>query len=204
MSAISPHANLKRFQLNGFKPEDAFINAPQLNLVNFADYQNLTSAIPFKMEGTDMVTGKRDVDIKLAFAPVNQGGFDQFPTTPSGIYGDRLASPIDEIQAKYRILDKMQQDRLARTMQGYYMQQQADLAALPQYAQAVQDVAEETKKLDYALGLKADTESPTRAQKRLYRAQLGGASEKQATAQQGIAGAALGKSAFAGRNVRIG
>jgi hypothetical protein len=203
MSTISPHANLKRFQLNGFKPEDAFVNAPQIDLVNFADYQNLASAIPFKMEGTDMVTGKRDVDIKSAFAPVTQGGFDQFPTTPSGIYGDKSASPIDEIQAKYRILDKMQQDLLDRTMQGYYMQQQADLAALPQYAQTVQDVAEKTKKLDYALGLQADIESPTKQQERLYRAQLGGASEQQAMAMAANAAANL-KGAFAGRNVRIG
>lgn len=164
-----------------FNPSQAFTSVPELNVAE---------KIPFSMTGVDLTTGKR---VDLA-APKKEK--DRFKYSESAV-------PMGILESDLAALDALADRNLRRSLLGYQMQQQADLAALPEYAKLVYDTAEKTRKLDYNLGLSADIFSPTKQQQRMQSAQAGEATMMQALANQAQAAATM-RGRFQGRNVGIG
>jgi hypothetical protein len=148
MAKISAPAFMESYRL-GFNPNKPF-DVPALNIAE---------KLPYPTVGIDFATGKR-VDL-------------QQPKKESKVVYDKQATPLEQIQLDYALLDELEKKRLARSMSGYQMQQAADLAALPQYSQAIFDMASKTRGLDFQYGLLADTLSPSGKQSRRQSAQLG-------------------------------
>lgn len=165
-----------------FNPSQAFTSVPELNVAE---------KIPFEMAGIDFTTGKR---VNLA-APKKEK--DRFKYSESAV-------PMGILESDLAALDALANKNLQRSLLGYQMQQQADLAALPEYAKFVYDTAEKTRKLDYNLGLSADIFSPTKQQQRMQSAQAGEATMARAIADQARAAALLGGSrGYSGKNVTV-
>lgn len=149
MAKISAPAFMEGYRLMGFNPNKAF-DVPALNIAE---------KLPYPTVGIDFATGKR-VDL-------------QQPKKESKVVYDKQATPLEQIQFDYALLDELEKKRLERSMFGYQMQQAADLAALPKYSQAIFDMASKTRGLDFQYGLLADTLSPSRKQERRRSAQVG-------------------------------
>jgi len=178
MATISAPAFMEGYRLMGFNPNKAF-DVPALNIAE---------KLPYPTVGIDFITGKR-VDL-------------QQPKKESKVVYDKQATPLEQIQFDYDLLNELEQKRLARSMRGYQMQQAADLAALPQYSQAIFDMASKTRGLDYQLGLAADIFSPTRQQARIASAGSTAADRDRAMAAQAMGAAAM-RGRYQGKNIGI-
>jgi hypothetical protein len=165
MATISAPAFMEGYRLMGFNPNKAF-DVPALNIAE---------KLPYPTVGIDFATGKR-VDL-------------QQPKKESKVVYDKQATPLKQIQFDYALLDELEKKRLERSMFGYQMQQAADLAALPQYSQAIFDMASKTRGLDYQLALAADIFSPTRQQARSASAGSTAADRDRAMSAQAIGAA---------------
>ena len=182
MAKISAPAFMEGYRLMGFNPNKAF-DVPALNIAE---------KIPYPTVGIDFATGKREINL-------------QQPKKESEVVYNKQATPLEQIQLDYALLNQLEEDRINRSMRGYQMQQAADLAALPQYSQAIFDMASKTRGLDYQLGLAADIFSPTRQQARMASAGSTAANRDLAMAAQAQAAALLGGSSrgYTGKNVRV-
>ena len=178
MAKISAPAFMEGYRLTGFNPNKPF-DVPALNIAE---------KLPYPTVGIDFITGKR-VDL-------------QQPKKESKVVYDKQATPLEQIQFDYDLLNELEQKRLARSMRGYQMQQAADLAALPQYSQAIFDMASKTRGLDYQLGLAADIFSPTRQQARIASAGSTAADRDRAMAAQAMGAAAM-RGRYQGKNIGI-
>ena len=178
MAKISAPAFMEGYRLMGFNPNKAF-DVPALNIAE---------KLPYPTVGIDFITGKR-VDL-------------QQPKKESKVVYDKQATPLEQIQFDYALLDELEKKRLERSMRGYQMQQAADLAALPQYSQAIFDMASKTRGLDYQLGLAADIFSPTRQQARIASAGSTAADRDRAMAAQAMGAAAM-RGRYQGKNIGI-
>jgi hypothetical protein len=162
MAKISAPAFMEGYRLMGFNPNKAF-DVPALNIAE---------KLPYPTVGIDLATGEREINLQ------------QQPKKESKVVYDKQATPLEQIQFDYALLDELEKKRLERSMVGYQMQQAADLAALPQYSQAIFDMASKTRGLDYQLGLAADTFSPTRQQARIASEESSAADRDRAIAAQ--------------------
>jgi len=178
MAKISAPAFMEGYRLMGFNPNKAF-DVPALNIAE---------KLPYPTVGIDFITGKR-VDL-------------QQPKKESKVVYDKQATPLEQIQFDYALLDELEKKRLERSMRGYQMQQAADLAALPKYSQAIFDIASKTRGLDYQLGLAADIFSPTRQQARIASAGSTEADRDRAMAAQAMGAAAM-RGRYQGKNIGI-
>lgn len=166
-----------------FNPSQAFTSVPELNVAEKIPLP------PFRMEGIDFATGKR---VNLA-APKKE---------KEGIGYPGSAVPMGTLQSDLAALDALADRNLQRSLFGYQMQQQADLAALPEYSKAIFDMASKTRNLDYQLGLAADIFSPTREQARIASAGSTAADlNRSIAAQAQVAPAMSGR--YLGKNVSI-
>jgi len=179
MAKISAPAFMEGYRLMGFNPNKAF-DVPALNIAE---------KLPYPTVGIDFATGKREINL-------------QQPQKESKVVYDKQATPLEQIQFDYALLDELEKKRLERSMFGYQMQQAADLAALPQYSQAIFDMASKTRGLDYQLGLAADIFSPTRQQARMASTGSTAADRDRATAAQAMGAAAM-RGRYQGKNVEI-
>jgi hypothetical protein len=179
MAKISAPAFMEGYRLMGFNNPNKTFDVPALNIAE---------KLPYPTVGIDFITGKR-VDL-------------QQPKKESKVVYDRQATPLEQIQLDYDLLDELEKKRLARSMRGYQMQQAADLAALPQYSQAIFDMASKTRGLDYQLGLAADIFSHTRQQSRIASAGSTAAERDRAMAAQAMGAAAM-RGRYQGKNIGI-
>ena len=178
MAKISAPAFMEGYRLMGFNPNKAF-DVPALNIAE---------KLPYPTVGIDFITGKR-VDL-------------QQPKKESKVVYDKQATPLEQIQFDYALLDELEKKRLERSMRGYQMQQAADLAALPKYSQAIFDIASKTRGLDYQLGLAADIFSPTRQQARIASEGSTAADRDRAMSAQAMGAAAM-RGRYQGKNIGI-
>lgn len=166
-----------------FNPSQAFTSVPELNIAK-------KIPLPFEMAGIDFTTGKR-VNI---VAPKKEKDGIEYPGS---------AVPMNTLESDLAALDALANKNLQRSLWGYQMQQQADLAALPKYSKAIFDMASKTRGLDYQLGLAADIFGPTRQQARMASAGSTAADLNRSIAAQAQAAALLGRPRFTGKNVSI-
>jgi len=186
MATISAPAFMEGYRLMGFNPNKAF-DVPALNIAE---------KLPYPTVGIDLATGEREINLQQSTQPQKKIG------TIGDVIYDKKSTPLEQIKFDYAFLDELEKKRLERSMLGYQMQQAADLAALPQYSQAIFDMASKTRGLDFQYGLLADKLSPTREQSRRQSAQAGEATMMQAIANQAQAAAAM-RGRYQGKNVGI-
>ena len=178
MAKISAPSFLEGYRLMGSNPT---FDVPALNIAE---------KLPYPTVGIDFATGERGINL-------------QQPLEKGDVIYDKKPTPLEQIKFDYALLDELEKKRLERSMLGYQMQQAADLAALPQYSQAIFDMASKTRGLDYQYGLAADIFSPTREQSRRGLTQAGESGMMHAIADQTRAAAEIGRPRYQGKNVGI-